>query len=264
MFTYDFAYSWMLSWGHLVIGVVALALAFVAWRQGWRRGVIAVLGVVAVWGMCGAVAMHYAVQIASPQRLATESFLASGKGDVLELGAGSGRATIGVLRARPGVSVTALDAYRGYYGIADNGPERLMRNVQAAGVADRVTVRVADMRELPFPEGRFDAAFSVAAIDHLRWADVVQTLRETARVLKGGGELLIVNLNSDAWIKVAMPWSLHGHGYWSSSQQRQRWNAALEDAGFTVVETGTRPAIVYFLARTRSSGDVSRADGSRP
>lgn len=264
MFTYDFAYSWMLSWGHLVIGVVALALALVSWRRRWRRAITVVLGVVATWGVCGAVAMHYAVQIASPQRLATESFLASGRADVLELGAGSGRATIGVLRARPDVSVTALDAYQGYYGIADNGPERLMRNVRAAGVADRVTVRIADMRTLPFADGRFDAAFSVAAIDHLRWADVTRTLRETARVLKAGGELLIVNLNNDAWVKVAMPWSLHGHGYWSSTQQRQRWTDALEDAGFTVVETGTRPAIVYFLARTRSSGGGPRAGSGRP
>ena len=86
---------------------------------------------------------------------------------MLELGAGSGRATVGFLLARPEARVTALDAYRGYFGIDDNTPERLMRNARTAGVDGRVQVQVADMRTLPFDAGRFDAAFSVAAIDHL-------------------------------------------------------------------------------------------------
>ena len=264
MFTYDFAYPWALSWGHLSIGVMALALAVLSWRVGSRRGVTITLAVVAAWGLLGALAMHYAVQIASPQRVVTESFVAGEHGDVLELGAGSGRATIGFLLARPAAAVTALDAYRGYYGIADNTPERLMTNARKAGVADRVTVQVADLRKLPFASERFDAAFSVAAIDHLPRASIAQTLDETARVLKSGGQLLIVNLNSDAWVRLAMPWSLHGHGYWSSTAGRQRWTEALERAGFSVVETGTRPATVYFLARKRErpvrASPISRGD----
>jgi SAM-dependent methyltransferase len=251
MFTYDFDYSWALSWGHLAIGVVAGALALAAWHRRWRRWSLVTFSVLAVWGGLGALAMHYAVQIASPQRLATETFLSTGTGEVLELGAGSGRATVGFLLARPQARVTALDAYRGYFGIDDNTPDRLMRNARTAGVAGRVAVQVADMRALPFEIGRFDAAFSVAAIDHLPWDGIAQALRETARVLRPGGQLLIVNLNSDAWIKVAMPWAVHGHGYWSSTQGRRRWVEALERAGFSVVETGTRPATVYFLARTQ-------------
>ena len=61
-----------------------------------------------------------------------------------------------------------------------------MRNARAAGVDDRVHVQVADMRTLPFDASRFDAAFSVAAIDHLPWDGIAEALRETARVLRPG------------------------------------------------------------------------------
>ena len=248
MFTYDFGYSWPLAWGHVLVGLAGAILALAAWRLGWRRWIIVGFGVISLWGAAGAIAMHYAVQIASPQRLVTESFLPSGRGEVLELGAGSGRATIGVLLARPHVRVTALDAYRGYFGIDDNTPDRLMRNARAAGVDGRVHVQVADMRALPFDAERFDAAFSVAAIDHLPWDGIAESLRETARVLRPGGQLLIVSLDSDAWVRVAMPWSIHGHGFWGSTQSRRRWRQLLETAGFIVSEEGTGPATLYVLA----------------
>jgi len=259
MFTYDFGYSWWLNWGHALVAASAGILAFIAWRRRGVRASALVLAAIALWGAAGAVAMRYAVQIGSPQRLATPSFLSAGHGEVLELGAGSGRATIGLLQARPGVTLIALDAYRGYYGIDANTPERLQRNLRAAGLENRVTVKVADMRTLPFENDRFEAAYSVAAIDHLPWDGIAQTLAETARVLRPGGQLLIVSLNNDAWIRLAMPWSLHGHGFWGSRQSQRRWREAIEAAGLSPRENGHRPAMAYLLATkpeatTRSEG----------
>jgi len=247
MFTYDFGYSWWLNWGHALVAVSAGMLAALAWRAGARALTIG-LAALALWGAAGAAAMQYAVQIGAPQRLATSSFLSAGRGEVLELGAGSGRATIGLLQARPGVTLVALDAYRGYYGIDANTPERLQRNLRIAGVEKRVTVKVADMRTLPFGNDRFEAAYSVAAIDHLPWDGIAQTLAETARVLRPGGQLLIVSLNNDVWIRLAMPWSLHGHGFWSSRQSQRHWREAIEAAGLSLRETGHRPATAYLLA----------------
>ena len=205
----------------------------------------------AVWGLAGAVAMHYAIQIGEPKRLVTGDFLPSGAGRVLELGAGSGRATVGLLLARPRATVTAVDLYQGYYGIDDNTPDRLLQNARVAGVSDRVHVKVADMRQLPFGPDEFDAAMSVAAIDHLRSDGIDQALRETARVLKPDGQLLIVSLNVDTWVRIAVPTSLHGHGYWGHSQDRERWRDRLTTAGFEIADIGTRPATVYFLATKR-------------
>lgn len=250
-FRYDFGYSWPFTIGHLLVSAAALGLvALGAWR-GWRAWLVGLSVLPAIWGVAGWAAMHHAIQINEPVRLPTNAFLASGAGRVLDLGAGSGRATIGLLLARPDARVTAVDLYRGYYGIDDNTPARLKRNAAIAGVADRVEVRTADMRQLPFGAGEFDAAISVAAIDHLSWPDIDRALGESARVLKPGGQLLIVSLNPDAWVHVAMPFSMHGHGYWGRPQTRERWRRAFGASGFDVAEFGTAPATLYWLVTRR-------------
>lgn len=251
-FRYDFGYSWPFTLGHLLVsGAALLVLAVAVWRE-WRPWTIALGAALFVWGVGGAVAMHHAVQINEPARLPTANFLPGGGGRVLELGAGSGRATLGLLMARPQATVTAIDRYTGYFGIDDNTAARLERNAASAGVGDRVTVQVSDMRQLPFARASFDAAMSVAAIDHLPWPAIEQTLRETARVLKPGGQLLIVSLNSDGWVAVAMPPALLGHGFWGSRQNRARWQDAFARTGFEVSESGTAPATLYWLARRRA------------
>lgn len=260
-FIYDFGYSWPFTMGHLIAFLAAVSLAWVSSWLGWRKWITVTAGVAAAWALAGALVMHDVVQINVPVRVVTDAFLSSGAGKVLDLGAGSGRATVGLLLARPSVRVTAVDVYRGYYGIDDNTPDRLLRNASQAGVRDRVDVQVADMTQLPFGAAEFDAAMSVAAIDHLRWEDRERTLREVARVVKPRGQLLIVSLNVDGWVRIAMPWSLHGGGYWGTSQNRQRWHDALAAAGFDSVETGTRAATLYFLA-TRHASPVAAESAS--
>lgn len=248
--TYDFGYSWPFTAGHLLVMVGAVSLAVLGWWRQWSTWTtVAGIGL-AIWGMAGAVIMHTAIQINEPASLPTDAFLSQGTGRVLELGAGSGRGTVGLLLARPRATVTAVDLYTGYYGIDDNSPARLQRNAAVAGVQDRVDIKTADMRKLPFGAGEFDAAMSIAAIDHLRWADIDQSLRETARVLKPGGQLLIVSLNPDVWVRIAIPTSLHG-GFWGQAQNASRWNEALARAGFDVTETGSRAATYYVLAARR-------------
>lgn len=249
-FRYDFGYSWPFTLGHLLVCLVALSLAGCSVWRGWRTGVTVTLGALAAWGGAGAFVMHAAIRISAPNDVATAAFAPSG-GRLLDLGAGSGRATVGLLLARPEARVTAVDLYQGYYGIDDNTPASLIRNATAAGVADRVEVKVADMRSLPFGDGEFDAAMSVAAIDHLRWPDIEQTLRETARVLKPRGQLLVVSLNVDSWVRVAMPAAIHGGGYWGRSQDAARWREAFSRHGFDVAEVGTHPATIYWLAVKR-------------
>jgi hypothetical protein len=69
-------------------------------------------------------------------------------------------------------------------------------------------------------------------------------------VLKPDGELLLMNINVDAWIRTAFPW-MHGHGYFGRPQDASRWRSMIETAGFQLIEQGTRPATVYFLARKK-------------
>ena len=69
-----------------------------------------------------------------PLELPTERFpRGTGRGTVLDAGAGSGRSSLMVLLERPESRVLALDLYEGYFGIDDNNPDRLLANAAKAG-----------------------------------------------------------------------------------------------------------------------------------
>src|SRR4030095_619398 len=205
-------------------------------------------GIVSTWALVGLFLINIGWGINKPMDLPTTRFLASGSGRVLDAGAGSGRAAIGVLLARPSTRGTGLDLYAGYYGIDDNTPERFMKNAQIAGVADRADTRTGDMRDMPFHDGEFDAVISSYALDHLRRDDLVKGLSEVARVLKPGGEFLVLIVNPDwlTWV-FAPPIAHHPR------PDPARWRSLLEQGGLAVVEEGVKPATMYFLAQKHTS-----------
>ena len=179
--------------------------------------------------------------------LPTARFLASGSGRVLDAGAGSGRAAVGVLLARPGTTVTGLDIYQGFWGIDDNTPDRFMTNARIAGAAGRAEARTGDMRDMPFDAATFDAVVSSYAIDHLREDGKVKAVAEVARVLKPRGEFLLMIVNVDWLAWLFSPHAIAHH----PAQDPARWRALLEQGGFVVEEEGTKPATRYLLARKR-------------
>ncbi|MEI7892542.1 MAG: class I SAM-dependent methyltransferase [Myxococcales bacterium] len=89
--------------------------------------------------------------------------------------------------------LTALGALR---------PDLLLRGVDLHGSMVQRTRRLASQRKvrveavegdamaLPFADGEFDAAYSVASIKH--WPDARRGLLEASRVLRPGGSLLVV------------------------------------------------------------------------
>jgi len=244
---YEFGYSWYVSHGLVVPLALAGALGALAVWRGWPRWVRVLAGVVVVWAATGLFVINAVFGINRPMELPTPRFLASGSGRVLDAGAGSGRAAVGVLLARPRATVTGLDIYQGYWGIDDNTPERFLTNARIGGVADRAAARTGDMRDMPFEDGEFDAVVSAYAIDHLRQDGRVKSVAEVARVLKPRGEFLLLIVNVDWLTWLVSPHAIAHH----PRQDPTPWRALLEQGGFVVEEQGTRPATLYFLARKR-------------
>ena len=240
--TYDFGYSPSVRYAMIVPLILAGALAAVAVWRSWSRWVSIPLVVVALWALVAVVLLN--AMLNRPMGLPTERFLTSGSGRVLDVGAGSGRAAIGVLRARPRTSATGVDIYSGYWGIDENTPERFMKNARIAGVADRAAARVGDMRQLPFGDGEFDAVVSSYAIDHLRRAERPKAIAEVARVLKPGGEFLLMIVHVDWKTWLVSPVLAH-----HPSADPEPWRALLRQGGFSLEEEGTRFTTLYFLAK---------------
>lgn len=249
-FTYEFGYSWPVAWLPAIPLAIFGALAALSSWLGWRTWITIGSGLLAAWALAALIVLHGYVRINLPMELPTDRFLASGRGEVLDVGAGSGRFIIGMLLARPGVNATAVDLYDGYWGIEGNTPERLMRNARIAGVADRASARVGDARKLPLADETYDGVISSYAIDHLRRDEIPAALAEVKRVLKPGGEFLLALVNVDWWVILTSPPIAH-----HPRADPGRWRRLLEEAGFTIEEQGTKPGTLYFLVRKPSGRD---------
>lgn len=250
-FEYDFGYGWQYSYIHVIPLVIGTLVAYLSWRFKRSRWITTIGALVAIWGLVGLWILQFAIRMNLPLELPSEQFVASGRGHVLDVGAGSGRAAIAVLRDRPRTTVVALDWFKEGYGIEGNAADRVFRNAQIAGVRERIEVQSADMCDMPFTAESFDAAISSYAIDHMRREDSKRALNEVHRVLRPGGEFLLAVMHMDAYVRAALPIA-GAHGYLGPLTTEQLWRGLLEQAQFEVIESGTMPGTVYVLARKRA------------
>jgi SAM-dependent methyltransferase len=246
----DFGYPWWLTSGHLALFGVLLAAMLAARAAGASRWVMLLLSTLSLWTGCVALLVHF-FGINHVPALPTQAFLTSGTGRVLDLGAGTGRSSIMVLTARPQATLVASDlfgaSFTQHFGPGDRPQDRLLTNLKSAGVAGRATIETADMLKLPFPDRAFDAIVSAYAMDHLGRNHARTALAEARRVLKPGGDFLLILVANDAWAKLAFgPLLSHGGTFGADW-----WRDAAAKAGFEVREEGTRPVTTYLLLAGR-------------
>lgn len=185
----DFGYPWWLSYGQLAVLAVVLPIWLLGAGRNWPKGWLVLIGSVVVWALAASLVARIHLNPNERAALPTQSFLASGAGKVLDMGAGAGQ----------------------------RGQERLLANLRVAGVEKRATIQVGDMTKLPFEAASFNG--------------VKSALSDAGRVLRPGGEFLLMVISKDLWLRVALGPLL------------------LQEAGFQVVEQGPQSATLYFLGR---------------
>ncbi len=261
--TLDFGYPWWLSNGHLVILIPALLALAAGFMRKWPLWLMTVLGLLTAWaGAAFFVVRSLEVNSGKPQ-LPTPHFLESGTGRVLDLGAGTGRSSIMVLTARPQATLVASDlfgdSFDNHFGSAQQAggikpQDRLLANLKASGVENRATIETADMRKLPFEAASFDAIVSAYAVDHLGREGSKQALAEAYRVVKPGGQFLLILVSNDSWAKFAFgPMLSHG-----GTRGAAWWKQRATEAGFEVLEEGAPPVTLYLLLKRPGSATLSR------
>lgn len=118
----------------------------------------------------------------------------TGGEQVLDVGCGRGLMLIGAAKRLTTGRATGIDIWQAE-DLSGNKPEATLENARREGVADRVEVKTADMREMPFPDGAFDVVVTSWAIHNLYDAkERERAVREIARVLRPGGVALVKDI----------------------------------------------------------------------
>jgi ubiquinone/menaquinone biosynthesis C-methylase UbiE len=110
---------------------------------------------------------------------------------VLDVGCGRGLLLIGAAKRLSTGKATGIDIWQAE-DLSGNRPEDTLENARKEGVADRVDVQTADVRQIPYADASFDVVVSRAVIHNLyKEEDRDQAIREISRVLKPGGRAVI-------------------------------------------------------------------------
>jgi arsenite methyltransferase len=115
---------------------------------------------------------------------------------VLDLGCGRGAVLLMVAKLVPRGRAVGVDLWK----TSDQSGNALgvtKHNAELEGVADRVDLRTADMRALPFEDESFDVVLGSLAIHNIGEANGrAKALDEGVRVLRPDGRILIVDINA--------------------------------------------------------------------
>jgi ubiquinone/menaquinone biosynthesis C-methylase UbiE len=156
--------------------------------------------------------------------------------EVLEVGCGIGAGPANLARAH-GCLVVGIDR-------SEQMIEWSRRRAREHGVDDRVSLLIADVTDLPFEDGRFDAAFAESVLAFV--GDRSQALREMARVVRPGG---YVGFNESIWTRDLPPdVAAMARDMGADVQTVETWRSLCE-------ETGLRDIVVR-LRRVEPSVEI--------
>ena len=176
-------------------------------------------------GMEGFVASWYARQTARDRdefaRIAQRLAPALNSGSrVLEVAPGPGYLAIEIAK-RTGAQVTGLDISRTFVQIATE-------NARKAGI--KVDFQHGDAADLPFADGQFD--FIVCRAAFKNFSRPLVALNEMYRVLKKGGDALIIDLRKDFSARAVKDYC-KGRGLIAAAMIRLTFHTMLKSRAYT-------------------------------
>jgi ubiquinone/menaquinone biosynthesis C-methylase UbiE len=138
--------------------------------------------------------------------LIAQAHIQSGQ-SVLDVGCGTGTLTLLITQTQPDAIAYGLDMDTEALDIAREKAEKL---------GETIILQQGTAACLPYPDESFDRVFASLMLHHLTRQDKQQSLRETFRVLKPGGELHVADFgkphDSVMWlISLAMRWAEEVH-----------------------------------------------------
>jgi ubiquinone/menaquinone biosynthesis C-methylase UbiE len=176
---------------------------------------------------------------------------------VLDIGCGTGTLAIRIKEAEPGVKIVGLD------------PDPQILRI-AMAKAHRASAEVGFKRgsaeSMPFEDATFDVVVSSLAFHHLPRGVKRTALKETIRVLKPGGRLLIADFGpprTRIGLLTTLSIRLLDGGSTTRDNFLGRLPAMAEAVGFSDVAEAGRMRTVFgpvcFYAATRPTGDPAGA-----
>ncbi len=181
--------------------LTTLTLAFV--QQRHRRSNLATLAASAAVAITSSAGSYFYSTGPGKRSIWTEildALALRGDEQVLDIGCGRGAVLMLAAHRVPLGKAVGVDVWRQR---DQTGSRQITeRNAVVEGVRDRVEVLDGDARELPFPDGSFDLVVSNLTLHNIRDADERKVaLREAVRVLRPGGRLRIVDLDSRTYVE---------------------------------------------------------------
>jgi arsenite methyltransferase len=169
-----------------------------AWVDYGIDGPGAVAGLVIVGGLCltAAAAMLWSSKVGKLRARDELIRTIPWRGDetVLDVGCGRGLLLIAVAKRLTTGTAIGIDVWHSR-DQAGSRPEANWANARTEGVADRIDVKDADARKLPFADGTFDVIVSSLVLHNIHGrSERAKAVREIARVLKPGGQVALLDV----------------------------------------------------------------------